>query len=487
MSNWPLVQFVDAPDPDAAVRYDFNAGDADAPRRVGDDFTLGVPTLDGDPDAVGQSWGVRSPSFTQRIKGPKAAALEALGALSRELLRPTNWVHFKLDQLTPSVWLRTYRTGGQPLSLARVYVKTDDGDTVALPDTWEIVVPLVADAFGYGARVTLDPVTVTQSMTGTNPMQTQLPSIKGDAPTVLRVALTPQSDAVAMYGSTWLVGCVAGDDPAVTFVDIGTGDGVEDTTNTSDPITDTAYLGGSYRETSLPGSNSLATRIVGTLPALPTGQYKALLRSGFNTPNAGVLYRLLRDPNDFGHAATLVAGDTPATQARVFWADLGQSSFPFGVDPMLPVTADMGPAYYELEIGTVDGSALDVDLDAFAFIPVSGPGITSSTMMTMRTRSEPPLITKPLGGGVEGVLEDRIEGYWSRDTATDLVLPGTPILTGGFPTADPAAANNLLVVIALDNGWTTAEEAPPWISSKDAECTVVVSYHPRLLHIGDGA
>jgi hypothetical protein len=486
MSSWPLVQFVDGPSPDANVRYDFNDASAAAGRTVGREFTLGVPTLEGEPDAVGQSWGFRSPSFPQMITGPKAAALESLGALSRELLRPTNWVHFKLNRFTPSVWLKTYRTGGQPLSLDNVYVDTDEGDEVLAPDQWQIPVPLVADAFGYGERVTLDPVTITQAIDGTNPMQVLLPTITGDAPAALRISLTPQTGTTALYGSTWLVACIAGDDPAITFVDLGTGDVVEATYQTSDPIADSDYLGGSYRRTSLPADNVLATRIQGTLPPLPAGQYKALLRSGFTTTNPGLIYRLLRDPNDFGHPATVIDGTVAPASDRLLWVDLQQSSFPFNVDLGLDLVGDMGGSYFELEIGAVDGTAVNVDLDCLAFIPLSGPGITSATTMIMRAPTEPPLTMSPLGGGIEGILDGNAEGYWSRNTGTNVILSGTPTMSGGFPTADPAAAKNLLVLAAMDNGWSTAEESPPWISSKGATCSVQVSYQPRYLHlVGD--
>jgi hypothetical protein len=479
---YPVAQFVSAPDVDADVRFDLNSDFGDAKCTLNaDGFSLGAPTLDGDPTAVGAVYGERTLTLTPRLTGTKGAVLTALTGLSRELLRSENWFLFQLDEHSPRLWFKLYRSPPQPLSLDEVDVEGRN------PDVWTVSLSLVADAMALGEWETIPAATITQAPSGTNPLCYSLPAIKGDAPTYLRVSLTPQADSTAMYGSAWLVGCVAGDDPALTVVDIGTDDVVEDTTNTSDPITDADYFGGSYRQTSLPLANTLATRILGTLPALAPGQYKALLRSGFSTPNAGLMYRLLRDPNDFGHAATLVTGDTPAAESRLFWVDLGESSFPFGVDPTLPFTVDMAGAYFELEIGAVDGAEVDVDLDAFVFIPVGGPGITSSTMMVVRTRSAPPLILKPLGGGVEGVFEGDAEGYWSRDTATDLVLNGAPIISGGFPIADPAAANNLLVVIAMENGWTAAEEAPPWITTLDTECTVEVSYRPRYLYVGDGS
>lgn len=82
MSNYPLVKFVDSPAVGATVRLDLNDGSVSAPRRVEADFDLGVPTLEGDPDAVGQVFGFRSPRFTVQVKGTKANALAFVSALS---------------------------------------------------------------------------------------------------------------------------------------------------------------------------------------------------------------------------------------------------------------------------------------------------------------------------------------------------------------------------------------------------------------------
>jgi hypothetical protein len=72
--------------------------------------------------------------------------------VSKEQLRRTNWLLFQPAAAQQPVWFKTYRTGYQPITLDQVWVRTSDGGQVALPDTWKITVPLVADAFAYGAR-----------------------------------------------------------------------------------------------------------------------------------------------------------------------------------------------------------------------------------------------------------------------------------------------------------------------------------------------
>lgn len=127
--SFPLVKFVDSPKPTAAVRFDFNVESSDAPRRVGGEgFTLGVPTLEGDPDAVEVSYGWRELLVPHRVNGSKQSALAVLSTLSRELLRPTNWLLVQLDALTAPVWFKTYRTAPAALSLDRVYVNTETGE-----------------------------------------------------------------------------------------------------------------------------------------------------------------------------------------------------------------------------------------------------------------------------------------------------------------------------------------------------------------------
>ncbi len=269
--SFPLVRFVEGPDPAAAVRFDLNTKAATTKKVLGDGFTLGVPTLEGDPHAPGVVYGDRQPMFSHIVSGTKADALAALSSLSRELLRPTNWVLFQLDAFTAPIWLRTYRSQFGALSLDQVYVETETGDSVALPDTWRIPVPLLADAFAYGERVTLPAVKVVQSATGDRAMRWVLPEIEGDAPTPLRVQIAPPSGYPAYYRPEYLIGCTAGDsamsDPVVG---IGTADGHTGANGIGAGVSDANYFGGSYREVDFATvtTPTLLRRLSGNMPAV---------------------------------------------------------------------------------------------------------------------------------------------------------------------------------------------------------------------------
>jgi hypothetical protein len=349
VSTWPLVKFVDSPSTSATVRFDCNDLNATASRRVVD-FDPGVPTLEGDPDAVGQQWGFRSPSVTVRVKGTKAVALAALSALSKEQLRRTNWVLFQLSADTSPRWFKTYRTGYESLSLDRVDVDRTSGRQGRTPDTWEIRVPLVAEAFAYGARVNIPTVQIVQApadLAGPTryAMRYVLPAIQGDAPTNLRVRITPAGGTSIDFLAKWLLSCASGDATmAHAIADIGTGDGFTAGTGTGAGAASASYFGGSYRAVSIAAATpNLLNRLTGNLPAVPLGRYKISLRCTLPTPTTGrtLLAQMLLTSAGGGAAYGPIARfdltGAPAT-VREFWLDLGDFSVPFGITPTSPTT-----------------------------------------------------------------------------------------------------------------------------------------------------
>lgn len=492
--TYPLVKFVDAPDPAANVRYDCNrvGEDGVASRLVmAEGFTLGTPTLEGDPDAVGTSFGLRAPSFTQRVKGSKAEALAALSSLSRELLRPTNWVLVQVDAFTSPIWLKTYRAEFAPLSLAEVYVNVRSGDPVLVPDTWEIAVPLLADAFAYGARETLDSVTVTQAPDGTNPMQVLLPAIKGDAPTPLRVVFTPQSGN-AEDGSSWLLANLAGDGLESPVIDIGTGDGFTAGSGTAAASADVLYFGDSYRAVTVSSGANLVERLSGTLPvAPPPGRYKVLLRCQTATTTATKPYlfalsihREFADPTYHTSVQQIVNPEDSAS-AIFFrgWVDLGDFAFPPGVNmPSSAVDPGFGTdvaADFSLKIGTADESAGSINIDAIKLIPLDGQSVENTTLLAATFGFA------PIFEDVRATFDGDTEAYWATYMVTGNQYPGTPALRGGFPVADPLAAENLLVLMATDHGAAVSGIGTS-VTTKGVVVDLIASYHPRYLHIGDG-
>jgi hypothetical protein len=472
--TWPLVKFVDAPEVGANVRYDFNNALAAATRSVQSDFTLGSPTLDGEPDAIGVAYGYRQPLFTQLVKGEKSDALQALSLLSRELLRPTNWLMFQLDAVSGPIWLKVYRSQFAALSLERVYVDLPSGDTAPLSDTWAIPVPLVADAFAYGQRVTLDPVMVTQSPDGDNPMRIELPAIKGDAPTPLRVQITPEAGLDASLDNEWMIGCIAGsadaEDPVVS---IGTGDGFTPSSGGAVTTGDAQFFGGDYRTFF---TTTTVKSLTGYLPVTTRGRYKILVRGEFTENTIFGLFISL------GYAENIkVVGDQGFSNYHG-WVDLGEVTLPPGVNlpDDQPITIEPQFFFLTMRDSVLSGT---VKLDALKVIPVGGPTVDQATILKAKGPDNSTLAVDVLEGGTTNTFDGDSESFWGSTVALG-VIGTAPKLTGGFPVADPASEQNLLLVMAMHRG--TIVGSAPYITTPDTEAEVTVSYHPRLLHLGDG-
>jgi hypothetical protein len=498
MSSYPRVQFVDSPAVGATVRLDLNDGSGAASRRIEADFDPGVPTLEGDPDAVGQTFGFRSPRFTVQVKGAKSDALAFVSALSKEMLRRTNWLLFQPSAATQPLWFRVYRTGFQPLSLERVYGNTATGGNAAagFPDVWRVEVPLVADAFAYGARVTMSTFQVVQSpadLTGPTrtAMRVVLPAIKGDAPTALRVTITPAASPANQVGaqSAWLVGCVAGSAAMTdTVINIGTGDSVTNISGTAAASADATCFGGSVRIVTVAAATpNLLPRFQVDLPTtIAPGRYKVLLRNRYTAAaNKTLLFRLVQWVNGGGSSSstgqTTTVSVTSADTGREFWVDLGEVSLPFAVNAPSDGGGTSPSSQLVVSMGTVDGSSSTVIADAMKLIPVDGPTVANCTVMKTFSTFTDTAIT----AGVAGTFDGAVESYWNRATASGAYVEATPILRGYFPVADPGAAQNLLLVMACDSG-INSSSAVSFITALNAQSAVDVSYYPRYLHIGDG-
>lgn len=494
MSSWPLVKYVDSPAVGAVVRYDFN-DQAGTPSKKVTEFDPGVPTLEGDPDAVGQQWGFRSPQIVHTIKGTKAQAMAALSAVSKEQLRRTNWVLFQPSAATQPVWFKTYRTGYQPITLDQVYVRVDGGGNVPLPDTWKITVPLVADAFTYGARVTLSTFLVIQGPTDlTTPTRTAmhvvLPALKGDALTKLRVSVAPAGNVSGNSPGTsaWLIGCSIGESTMTDpVVDIGTGDTFIPGTGMAAPTADATYFSGSYRAVTIAAASpNLISRGTGALPVVPIGRYKILLRAAYTAGVAKTLQFRLNLINPSG-GTVLVPGSTVTVPmlstdtGRKFWVDLGEFQLPTAVTAPSDGGGTVAAATIGLDIGTQDGSASSVNVDALKLIPVDGALVSQTTLLRLLGPAG-----QPLQASTTATFDGDLDQSWARTTSSGNYLPGwLPALMGAYPVADPTAAKNILHVIALDPGQGTTSGTARITDLNDQD-SVDVSYYPRFLHVGDG-
>lgn len=512
--SYPQFRFVDAPSTSATLRLDLNDAGATAGRGVEEDFDLGAPTLEGDPDAVGQTFGFRTLSIPVQITGTKANALAFVSALSREVLRRTNWLRFQLDASSSPVFFKVYRTGYQPLSLQEIYQNRVTGGSApaGFKDRWRVVVPLVADAFAYGPRETIPQVQIVQSpadLAGPTryAMRYELPAIKGDAPTPLQVTITPGSAAgLAATGCSWLVGCRSSSDAAADVIqDIGNSDGLSAGTGTGAGVTDSDYFNGSYRVVTISAGQTLAiNRLTGNMPNLGLGRYKVMLRyeaDGSTTVDRTYLFRMVCAPASTGPTFSQPTASVPVRARAVTawirsgWVDLGEMNYPLGVPSNL--TGALGPSLmqslFNLQIATAEGIAGSVRIDALRFIPVDGPTITQSALMkAVFTGFHWPVYQPtPPEVVISGTFDGDSEVYWSTavpPTSVVGLVPGTPALSGSFPVADPAAAHNVLTVMATDPGDQTVGPgtSTTLINSKDAQLALDVSYHPRYLHIGDG-
>lgn len=486
MSSYPLVKYVDSPAAAAVVRYDFNDQNPNlvtSPAKKVTSFDPGVPTLEGDPDAVGQSWGFRSPSIVHTIKGTKAQAMAALSLLSREQLRRSNWLLFQPSAGTQPVWFKTYRTGYQPISLDQVWVRVTGGNDVLLKDTWKITVPVVADAFTYGARVTLGPYTVAQAPSGTNPMKIVLPAIKGDAPTNLRVSILPAAANAGGLGNTWLLGSWSADasqtDP---IFDIGTGDGYTATGGTGAATVDATYFGGSYRTFSVAAATpNLLSRLTGGWAGIPFGRYKVMLRYETDSPAVTLqaLFQLfltnLGVP--LGPAATVTLNGGNGTQQG--WVDLGELTVPVSAR----VSLDSGfsasnSLLWALNIGTASGVVLTGKIDSFKLIPVAGPNVLMARNLKILCH---PIF--PLNSTNTGYFDGDDEYAWGVSGGNVNNWQNFSSLAGSYPQVDPAAAQNVLTVTATAKGQGVTGTVT---TTLNAQSTVTPSYLPRFLHVGDG-
>ena len=370
------------------------------------------------------------------------------------------------------MWLRIYRSGYEPLSLERVYVKTDDGGPggvaghVGDPGA---VARRTRSATASGSHTA--PYTVTQTPDGDYPMRVVLPAIEGDAPTPLRVTVAPASGLEAEGGSEWLIAAVAGtDDLLDTLVNLGGGDGFTEGPDSQTTSTgDAEFFGGNYRTLALPGTDS-DKLLMFPLPVFVRGRYKTLLRIRADA-DATYLFNLSQGS---GEGNLRYESLTVGTDPFEGWVDIGDYSFPAGVT--LPDEFDVATSQSAwLRMWTAGDDTGEVTLDALMFIPVSGPTVTHANILratfpTTGTNFVDPM-TARFDGDAEMVwMEYAVGGYGEGAITT----------TGGFPVADPASARNLLYVVAVN---ANSDESPPLITTVGAEAEVTVSYHPRYLHL----
>jgi hypothetical protein len=462
MSEFPMLRFVAAPEPAAAVRLDLQA----APGYVAvDGFTIGAPTLEGEPDGVGVEYGFRTLGLTQVVKGTKAQALAMMSTLAKELLRRENWLLFQLSASSLPVWFKTYRTAPGEVSLEMVY----DDDT--RQDVWQISVTLDADPFAYGARETLPAVTVNNDpAAASNPMLTVLPAIKGDAPAPLRVVMSPSAD---MWGHRIMLSTVRRSQVSPHRWDVGTDDLFTAGTDTSAPVADAAFSGGSYRAVTFSTNTGLVARLSSgeTLPP-PPGRYKVMLRIARTDGTGAFAMRLTRwDVTGGDEVVGPLATFTPHADVARSWVDLGEQEFPIGgaVEGYEPRNAGI-----RLDAQRLSGAG-ELWFDVFMLVPVDG-----DTTITSFVYGPKPFVT----GSVQ------VDAHWDADTervtlhdpASMTQINTLSSTQGAFLTVDPSTPNSLYVLLQTRTAGSSIQKVNDGIGQSS---TLELSYHPRWLWLGD--
>jgi hypothetical protein len=494
--RYPSVLIVDAPTSSANVLYDFQ--DDTQPLDTGSktaledqSWSFGDLELLGDPDAVGVDWGLRRVTFSQEIVGRKSAALARQAAMSKALLRRRFWLKFQLTSSTTPVYWDAYRTAPGTLSLEQVYASD------SLSDRWLISGGIDMKPFSFGERITQPTKTV-----GNNPANDMtvpsagfnLPAIKGDTPAGLRVTITPQGTN-PRYVQKWLVACIASDRSApVRRRAIGDpSDLFTSGANTSNGASDATAIGGTSRTVSLPANDPLEWRIVGSTPTAPPGQYAVYLRmtakqtnSGTGVIGATVTVQMAvgttaqpkrsligtRTSVEFGQALST----SPDDWRYVYLGNIGVGE---GIPDDLVADTSRN---ITILAGSATATPVTLRLDDLMFVPIAGKDLASTTSLVTLLSGD---LTSVAGPTTPLISDADTEVTWLANANPSSV---TIYNAGGFPTADPAAAFNTLLVLPLEDRALNGDPTSGVTRTTALATTtqVDVSYHPRASWIGDG-
>lgn len=477
---YPMVQLVSSSEDAAVVRFDCNAEGRTWPEHDG--FTIGAPSIIGDPGAVGVEFGYRTVTFNLVISDGEAGARRVQSELARELLRNDNWLRFQFSPASPSQWFRVYRSAPGELSFARVYLDNRPEDHTL----WGVKVSLVCDAYSLGEKQTIGPIEISPDPEDDNGIAYVLPDIKGDFPTPLRI------DMPATLPPPGFAVCPAG---MLAVSQLPEWPGLEVVQDADIQV----IIGGAN---ALVGSTAFASASGGTLKArtvaadtvAPPAAYEwetgfRLLMSPTKAGRYRLFARLLKgDTDPFAPLSWTVRGGGFAqsepgdvvTFTQAYWdmVDLGVYTIPWGHTPLdedYTVVASAGIDQPQISIEVLRGNSNggQLRIDFVVAVPVDLVGGHGQTTLFFKT--PPQAVNAPISFDgerqlmqwytVEGDLTDASYGY-DPDAM--------PELSGAWPTVDPASVNVLQLVRRRGNGESHSINLP-------AELTL--SYRPRLLYV----
>lgn len=471
--TWPKVAFVDAPSLTATVRLDLSTDDVYID---GDDLATGVPTLSGDPGAVGVDWGYREGlSLPVVIEGDKTTALTVLQAIAREQLRAENWVlvHWAADRIP--VWFKTYRTQPGALKLTEVY-SDEPGKTSH--DQWTVTVPLDADPFAYGEEIVEGPFTITNNpASGTHPCRMVLPPIRGDAPALLTIRIQP---SITWSARTVLAMVSCSDEPIDPVVwhlkeaSLLTG---------ASTAPDATFSSAEKVVVAHPNSIALQDYAEGIATFTPPpGRYRALIRMARST-GSGVFEVQLKEVRDSpltGSSEVRAAGDVAlfkppsASGSGAALVDLGEFTFPIGGSGLPAGMEAANPPQLRLALKTVSGSGA-AWLDYIVLLPVDVAGMVHvRTLQATFNDVFPNYLIATLDADLERVYAVLADGVVPGMDGS--LWPLSTSLAGGFPEVTPGKTNTLWFHQALGTGSGQTD-------SITATAELSFSYHPQYLNI----
>lgn len=482
MSTWPKVQAVTGPQDSAEVVFDFTRiEDLISCTVAHAGWSIGSPSLEGDVDALHPSYTERNLTYSAQLEGSEHQALNAQSVLARWLLSGPGCLRFQLSPLIDPVTFRTYRAHPGDMSFEHVVVDETNPSRRSL---WSIVMEIPAEAFAYGRKVTLDPITLSNNpAAATNPCRVVIPEVRGDAPAPFRFDV---SDTYGGGGSRWMMSLHAGATPRLpVLVDIGAGDGLTAGADTGAGASGSSYVGGSARAVTFATDSLLSTRISSTSQpsGLTPGRWKVLLRVARQGGSGVHTFRFRQ-----AKTSTLVVGATVAS-ARAntagehhYWVDLGDFTFPAFGPPLDEPGGDFAASGgFAVQAGVPSGLVHEVRLDALLFVPLETPDtLNSLTLFTNLVDGLP----------YRGVWDGDLERFWAY--GPDGLMGSTrPQMAGRFPHLIPGASN-VIAVLRQVNGPTPdllEKDESYDLNASDSIAdagTLTLSYYPRYLYIGQG-
>lgn len=440
-----------------------------------EDFSLGFPTWEAGPHAVGGIDGEREVAFTLKVIGSYTEAASAMQLVNRQLLAANNWLMVSWTAADKPMFLRTYRT--QQDAVAWRY---------AASGVWDLPVKLTCDPFLYGSPVTVGPVTITNNpISGTNPAWYKFPTILGDAPTPLKIDLTPSAvwDCYSPLMATAALDTSPGAPAIPTGPYYWTAQGMTLGTNSSLVTGNANYIGSDYISTTPGGTLAASFVVAGAAPSsIVPGTYKVLARVG-RSDLATTFKAHFGQAVGVGTNLSYQYGDVVSmtrfgsvTGSYTAWMDMGQFAFPIGAGGI--DAADMGSAVtpqvaFATEVISGTGNTR---LDGFLLIPVD----TSATLDTAVA------VTRFAGNGVDTTISGTWDGtkipaqFRSYSSGHLSTIP-PPRIDGRFLRVTPGAANvfHMVQQTKIDSP-ALAGENPDTIGRTAA---VTFTYYPRYLQI----